>query len=188
MAADGVTAVGATRPRTPATAVYPMSCPAVAASGPCCPQPVIRPKTSAGLRARQASGPTPSRSATPGRYPSISRSARATRSSTRPGPSGALRSTTTERLLRLAMSYSRLDAERRGLGAVHPDHVGAEVAQQHRGERSGSDPGEFDHPNTGQRPARATARTTARVTAVHTAVTHGRHGPSEDRRSLTVKL
>lgn len=85
------------------------------------------------------------------------------------------------------MSYSRLDAERRGLGAVHPDHVGAEVAQQHRGERSGADPGEFDHPDPGQRPARTTARADA-TAAAHTAVTHGRHGPSEDRRSLTVKL
>src|SRR5215211_781885 len=74
-----------------------MSWPADPASGPSWPQPVTRPYTRRGLRARQASGPIPSRSATPGRNPSTRASAAATRSSTTPGPSGCLRSTATRR-------------------------------------------------------------------------------------------
>ena len=53
-----------------------MSWPAAGAYGPSWPHPVMRPNTSFGLRARQTSGPTPSRSITPGRKPSISASAR----------------------------------------------------------------------------------------------------------------
>src|SRR5919198_831743 len=74
-----------------------MSWPAACRHGPCWPQPVTRPYTSLGLRARQASGPIPSRSATPGRNPSSSASAEATRSRTTPAPSGCLRSAATER-------------------------------------------------------------------------------------------
>src|SRR6266478_6928947 len=59
-----------------------MSWPAACASGPSWPQPVIRPKTSLGLRANAISGPSPRRSITPGRKPSISASALARRSST----------------------------------------------------------------------------------------------------------
>ncbi len=108
-----------------------------------------------------------------------------------PRPLGGLEVDDHRTLVAVGDVVHRLDAERRRLGTVHPDHVGAEIAQQHRGERSGSDPGEFDHPDPGQRPSRTITRTTARTNAtnaVHTAVTHGRHGPSEDRRSLTVKL
>ena len=43
-----------------------MSWPAVCASGPSCPHPVIRAKISRGLTAAQSSGPMPSRSQVPG--------------------------------------------------------------------------------------------------------------------------
>src|SRR3954447_1722162 len=59
-----------------------MSWPAACASGPSWPQPVMRPNTSRGLRASTTSGPRPSRSITPGRKPSISASALASKSST----------------------------------------------------------------------------------------------------------
>src|SRR6202022_3953527 len=59
-----------------------MSCPAACASGPSWPHPVMRPKTRRGLRANTTSGPSPNRSITPGRKPSISASALARRSST----------------------------------------------------------------------------------------------------------
>lgn len=42
-------------------------------------------------------------------------------------------------------------AERRRAGAVDPDDVGAEVGEEHGGERAGADPGEFDHAHAGQR-------------------------------------
>src|SRR5215831_17132296 len=74
-----------------------MSCPAVGASGPSWPQPVIRPYTSLGLRAAQASGPNPSRSATPGRNPSTSTSAAAASRSSSATPSGSLRLIPTDR-------------------------------------------------------------------------------------------
>src|SRR6516162_2362395 len=77
-----------------------MSCPAACASGPSCPQPVIRPYTRRGLRAREASGPTPRRSATPGRKPSSNTSARSASRSAASLPSALLRSMATERRLR----------------------------------------------------------------------------------------
>ena len=70
-----------------------MSCPADVAYGPSWPQPVIRPYTRAGFRARQSSGPMPSRSATPGRNPSNTTSAPSTRRSTTSRPASDLRST-----------------------------------------------------------------------------------------------
>src|ERR1700731_1309019 len=57
-----------------------MSCPAVCATGPCCPHPVMRAKISGGLTAAQSSGPMPSRSQVPGRKQSSSTSALATNS------------------------------------------------------------------------------------------------------------
>src|SRR5690606_11020522 len=77
-----------------------MSCPALSARGPFCPHPVIRANTSRGLRARQTSGPNPSRSATPGRNPSTSTSAVSTNSSSTCSPAGLLRSMEIERRLR----------------------------------------------------------------------------------------
>ena len=79
--------------RVPDTAAYVMSWPARSAHGPVCPQPVIRACTRRGLRARHSSGPRPSRSATPGRYPSSSTSASSTRRWTTARPASALRST-----------------------------------------------------------------------------------------------
>src|SRR6516225_3344806 len=78
-----------------------MSWPAVGAYGPSWPHPVMRPYTRRGLRARQTSGPSPSRSVTPGRKPSTSASARSTRRSTVATPSGCLRSTPMDRRPRL---------------------------------------------------------------------------------------
>ena len=62
-----------------------MSWPAVLASGPSCPHPVMRAKISRGLTAAQSSGPMPSRSQVPGRKQSSSTSALATRSSSTSG-------------------------------------------------------------------------------------------------------
>ena len=56
------------------------------------------------------SGPMPSRSATPGRHPSTRPSASATRSRTRRTPSACLRSTATDRRLRLSRSQCGPDA------------------------------------------------------------------------------
>ena len=73
-----------------------MSCPAAWAIGPSWPQPVIRPNTTFGLRAIQTSGPNPSRSATPGRNPSMRPSADSTSLRMSATPSGCFRSTATD--------------------------------------------------------------------------------------------
>ena len=52
-----------------------MSCPTTGASGPSWPHPVIRPYTRRGFFCIQRSGPSPKRSITPGRNPSIRASA-----------------------------------------------------------------------------------------------------------------
>src|SRR5581483_7844143 len=77
-----------------------MSCPAVLASGPSCPHPVIRAYTSRGFRAAHTSGPKPSRSATPGRNASTSTSAWSASRSSTSTPAGFFRSSRIERLLR----------------------------------------------------------------------------------------
>src|SRR5215469_7885367 len=84
-----------------------MSCPARAAIGPLCPQPVMRPTTSFGLRAKRISGPSPSRSRTPGRKPSSRTSARAASCSIAAVPFAHLRSSVTERRPRNIRSYFR---------------------------------------------------------------------------------
>src|SRR5215471_18990285 len=81
-----------------------MSWPAACAYGPSWPHPVMRPYTSFGFRARHASGPMPSRSATPGRNPSINASACSTMRSTVSTPSDCLRLTPIERRPRLSTS------------------------------------------------------------------------------------
>src|ERR1700754_733204 len=81
-----------------------MSWPAVSASGPSWPQPVILAKISRGLTAAQASGPIPNRSHVPGRNASIRTSALATRSSSLPG--SLLTSRSTMRLPRCNRSLS----------------------------------------------------------------------------------
>ena len=108
-------------------------------TGPSWPQPVMRPNTSFGLRARQTSGPTPRRSITPGRKPSMRASADSTSSSSASTPSGFLRSMAIERRPRLqhvaatASSGSRLADV---LGPVDADDVGAHVGQHHGAERA----------------------------------------------------
>ena len=77
-----------------------MSCPAACASGPVWPQPVMRPKTSFGLRAATAAGPNPRRSITPGRKPSIKASADSSNCQTKAWPSADFRLTAIERLPR----------------------------------------------------------------------------------------
>lgn len=44
-----------------------------------------------------------------------------------------------------------VDAQPRAAGPVDPDDIGAEVGKEHRGERTGSDAGQFDHPHPCQR-------------------------------------
>lgn len=45
----------------------------------------------------------------------------------------------------------RIDAQPRASGPVDPDDIGAEVGQEHGGERAGADAREFDHPHPAQR-------------------------------------
>ena len=125
-----------------------MSCPAVVASGPSWPQPVIRAKISRGLTAAHSSGPMPSRSQVPGRKQSSSTSALAARSSSACG--SFLTSRSTRRLPRCSRSRSSLGMVRPP-GPAHPDHVGPEVGQHHRRVRSGADAAQFDdfHPGQG---------------------------------------
>ncbi|CFP68962.1 Uncharacterised protein [Bordetella pertussis] len=61
----------------------------------------MRPYTRRGLRAWHACGPRPSRSATPGRNPSTSTSARATRSSACSTMAGCFKSAATRQRLRI---------------------------------------------------------------------------------------
>ena len=77
-----------------------MSWPAACARGPVCPQPVIRPNTSFGLRARQTSGLKPSFSMTPGRKPSINTSADSTKRKTASMAAGCFKSKEIDCLLR----------------------------------------------------------------------------------------
>lgn len=44
-----------------------------------------------------------------------------------------------------------VDGQARAAGAVDPDHIGAEVGQEHRGERAGPDPRQLDHAHPGER-------------------------------------
>src|SRR6266481_6164106 len=90
-----------------------MSWPAVCARGPVCPQPVMRPYTRRGLALRQTSGPSPSRSITPGRNPSISTSAPASTQRAAARPSALRRFSAIERLLRRFTSAGSAFAELR---------------------------------------------------------------------------
>ncbi|CAM5713196.1 hypothetical protein SGRIM128S_05205 [Streptomyces griseomycini] len=45
----------------------------------------------------------------------------------------------------------RVDAESRAAGAVHADDVGAQVGEEHGGERAGPDTGQLDHAHAGER-------------------------------------
>src|SRR5213594_1711609 len=82
-----------------------------------------------GLRRRTSSKPSPSRAAVPGRQFSSTTSARAARRRTIARPSGALRSTVIERLLRFTVMNA-------ADGVLHLDHVGAQIAEQHRAVRA----------------------------------------------------
>src|SRR2546423_1241142 len=92
----------------------------------------MRPYTSLGLRARHSSGPSPNRSVTPGRKPSMSTSAASTSRSTAATPSGCLRSTPTERRPRARRSDDGRPPEPRGRardGAVGLDEAQAAVVE-----------------------------------------------------------
>lgn len=45
----------------------------------------------------------------------------------------------------------RIDAEPGAAGPVDPHHVGAQIGQEHRGERTGPDARQLDHPYSGER-------------------------------------
>ena len=107
----------------------------------------MRPNTSFGFRARQTSGPSPSRSMTPGRNPSISASAPATRRSTVSMPFGFFRSTAMLRRPRSSGSIGARPAAR----AVDAHHVRPHVGEQHGAERAGTDPGELEHTDAFER-------------------------------------
>ena len=95
-------------------------------------------------------GPRPSRSVVPGRRPSTSTSARSTRSSTVATPSGCLRSSATLGRPRLSRSCDAA-GEQLAAGPVDPDHVRAEVGQDHAGVWSGPDAGQLDDLEAAQR-------------------------------------
>src|SRR5665647_3243038 len=109
-----------------------MSWPAAWASGPSWPHPVIRPKTSRGLRSRQSSGPRPRRSMTPGRKPSIKTSAESISLRTSSTPSADFRSTAIERRprdttsARTPMAGVRADVVSRGRRSIAVDLKSAE--------------------------------------------------------------
>lgn len=52
----------------------------------------------------------------------------------------------------------RVEAEAGAAGAVHADHVGAEVGEEHRGERAGADARQFHHPHAVQGARRGRVR------------------------------
>ena len=57
----------------------------------------------------------------------------------------------TERLLRLVRSYAGSMREAGAAGAVHAHHVGAEVGEEHGGERARPDARQLDHAHPGER-------------------------------------
>ena len=131
-----------------------MSWPAAPASGPSCPQPVTRPKTRRGLRARQASGPRPRRSITPGRKPSISASAEAISSSAAATASGCFRSRRDRAAAAIEPARRLERVERVAFGgslAVDADDVSAHVGEQHADERRRADAGHLDDLEADQR-------------------------------------
>ena len=131
-----------------------MSWPAPRAYGPSWPQPVIRPNTSFGLRARHSSGPMPRRSITPGRNPSMSASACGDEVEQRGHAVGVLEvdghvAPAAQRGCRRGGVAGRRAAH--GLGPLDAEHLGAHVGQHHGGERAGADAGDLDDPVAGQR-------------------------------------
>ena len=125
-----------------------MSCPAVEASGPSWPQPVIRAKISRGLTRSQSCGPMPRRSQVPGRKQSSSTSALATRSSSA-GRFG-LHVEVDDPLAAVEQVDVLGGHLQTTAGPAHPHHVGAEVCQDHRSMRPGPDTAQFDDPDAGQ--------------------------------------
>ena len=124
-----------------------MSWPAVIASGPSCPHPVMRAKISRGLTAAQSSGPMPSRSQVPGRKQSSSTSALAASSSSVCGC--FLTSRSTMRLPRCSQ-VDVLGGHRQPAGPAHPHHVGAQVGEHHRRMRARADAAKLDHFHPGE--------------------------------------
>ena len=108
---------------------------------------------SRGLRARQASGPRPMRSVTPGRKPSINASARSMSCSAASTPCGSLRSSAMTwrlRSSRLNLSGRSMPSSGRLL-AIDADHRRTEVREQHGAHRPRPDAGQFDDPHAGER-------------------------------------
>ena len=137
-----------------------MSCPAVVASGPAWPQPVMRAKISRGLTAAQSSGPMPSRSQVPGRKQSSSTSALAAKlqqhvgfgldvevdDSFAPMHQVDILGRHLQRSLVPVASLARIRP-------AHPHHVGTQIRENHPRVRSRPDTAEFDdlHPGQGTR-------------------------------------
>ena len=76
----------------------------------------------------------------------MSASADSTRRSSASTPSGCFRSIATLRRPRSKHVAVRPVGQRsaHGAGALDPDHLGAHVGEQHRGERPGADAGDLD--------------------------------------------
>ena len=90
---------------------------------------------------------------TPGRKPSIRTSARSTRSSTTSTPRGVLQVDRTDgRPRREDVLVRRRQLQGVAAGPVDADDVGAEVGQQHRGERAGADADELDDAHAARGP------------------------------------
>ena len=111
------------------------------------PNAVTEQETSPGFAARSVSPSSPNSAISPGRKDSIITSARSASVRASARSSASLRSSAIERLLRFSAEVVGADAvaPRRApgarvvaaVGALDLDHVGAEVAEQHRGQRAG---------------------------------------------------
>ena len=138
------------------------------ADGPVWPNPLTRARTSRGFTAESSSQPSPHRSSVPGRKFSSTTSDRLREPEEE---LGALRRGEIERdealvsgerlepqsgaVLARAVAARRIDARR----MLDLDHVGAEVAEEHSGQRRREERGRFDDSDPGERLRhRSTAR------------------------------
>ena len=126
-----------------------MSWPAVFASGPSWPHPVMRAKISRGLTAAQSSGPMPSRSQVPGRKQSSSTSALAANSSS---TSRFGLDVEVDDAFAAVQQVDVLGGHLQPARPAHPHDVGTQIGEHHRRVRARPDAAEFDDLHPGQGP------------------------------------
>ena len=129
-----------------------MSCPAVGASGPSCPQPVIRAKTSRGLRRGAHIGAEPEAFGHPGPEPLYQHVGPLGQPQQQPDALGVLEVEAD----RPAAAGERVRRSRgirtAGIGAVDPQHLGAQIRQDHAPERCRGKARDLDDSHTAQWP------------------------------------